>query len=628
MTKARILVVEDESIVAEDIRVKLGGMGYPVVGVASSGSEAIALAEKLHPDLVLMDIQLPGAEDGVATAQEIAKHSDIAVVYLTAFADPETLARAKLTGPFGYIVKPFTQTELQSAIEIAHYKHQMERTVREQAAWLDKAQDAILVIDLEDRFDYWNKSAERLYGWPASEALGKSIGELLNPSGSGRQEEARRRVLQEGEWSGELPQVSREGRVLLIQSRWTLLRNGAGQAQKILIVNTDLTAQKQLEAKFLRAQRLESLGTLATGIAHDLNNVLAPIVMALQYLRETNHNADDQTMLATLEASALRGANIVKQVLTFARGIEGDRIVLQPKYLIKEIAQIARETFPKSITVRANYPANLWALSGDATQLQQVLINLCVNARDAMPKGGTLNLNVENVQLDEAYAHMNLEAKPGPYVVVTVSDTGHGIAPEHMERIFEPFFTTKGVGKGSGLGLSTALGIVKSHGGFIQLKSQLGEGTHFKIFLPATKVETAQTRALPPEVLPSGQGELILVVDDEKGIQDIARQTLEKHGYRVLTAGDGTEAVALYAQSAKDIKAVMVDMVMPYLDGPATIRALRSLKSDVRVIASSGAVTPQKEAEARNNGVQAFLPKPFTAEVLVRTLQDVLAKPA
>lgn len=624
--KPRVLVVEDETIVAEDIRVKLEGSGYPVAGIASTGPEAIALAGKLCPEIVLMDIRLPGEMDGVEAATQLLKRFDVALIYLTAFADQQTLGRAKVTGPFGYIVKPFTQTELQSIIEIAHYKHRMERTVREQAAWLDKAQDAIVVIDLEDRVTYWNKSAERVYGWSALEAVGRPIGELLNPSGSGRQEEARRKTVQEGEWSGELPQVNREGRILLIQSRWTLLRDNAGQPQKMLIVNTDLTAQKQLEAKFLRAQRLESLGTLATGIAHDLNNVLAPIVMALQYLRESNRQPDDQTMLATLEASALRGANIVKQVLTFARGIEGDRMLLQPKYLIKEIAQIAKETFPKSIAVKVNYSSNLWAISGDATQLQQVLINLCVNARDAMPQGGVLNLSVDNMQLDEAYAQMNAEAKAGPYVVITVADTGHGIAPEHLERIFEPFFTTKGVGKGSGLGLSTALGIVKSHGGFLQVKSQPGQGSQFKVYLPATKTDAAQTKTTPMHAPPPGQGELILVVDDEKGIQDIARQTLQKQGYRVLTASDGTEAVALYAQNSHEISAVMVDMVMPYLDGPATIRALRSLKAEVRIIACSGAVTPQKEAEARHNGVQAFLPKPFTAEDLVRALQEVLTK--
>ncbi|MBD0303907.1 MAG: PAS domain S-box protein, partial [Tolypothrix sp. T3-bin4] len=358
-----------------------------------------------------------------------------------------------------------------------------EQKIREQAALLDVATEAIFVHSLDNKILFWNKGAERLYGWKREEVVGKNAWRLLYQN-SQSQQEIHRALLERGEWQGELHKVTKDNRDIIVASRLTLVRDAQNQPKSILVVNTDITEKKQLEAQFLRTQRMESIGTLAGGIAHDLNNVLAPILMAIQLLQLKLTDERCQQWLDILETSARRGADLVKQVVSFARGMDGDRTIVQIRHIISEIRQIARETFPKSIKVYIDVSQDLWAVSGDATQLHQVLMNLCVNARDALPDGGTLSISAENLLIDEDYARMNIEANVGAYVVVTVSDTGIGIPKEILERIFEPFFTTKEIGKGTGLGLSTVLGIIKSHGGFINVYSEIGQGTEFRIYLP------------------------------------------------------------------------------------------------------------------------------------------------
>jgi signal transduction histidine kinase len=314
-----------------------------------------------------------------------------------------------------------------------------------------------------------------------------------------------------------------------------------GKPKSILVVNTDITEKKQLEAQLLRSQRLESLGTLAGGIAHDLNNVLAPILMSAQLLQMKISDSRSQQLLKIMESNVKRGAALIKQVLSFGRGIEGDRMILQVGHLISEIEQIIQETFPKSIEFYPDIVSDLWSVSGDATQLHQVLMNLIINARDAMPDGGTLTISAENLFIDQNYARMNFEATVGSYIVITVADTGTGIPPKILERIFEPFFTTKELGKGRGLGLSTVIGIIKSHGGFVKVDSAVGKGSQFQVYLPA--VESTQTQQAENLELPTGHGELILVVDDEAPIREITRTVLETHNYKVVTASDGIEAM-------------------------------------------------------------------------------------
>ena len=500
-----------------------------------------------------------------------------------------------------------------------------EAQLREQAALLDLTHEAIFVQDMEYRVRYWNRGAEHLYSWPAAEAVGQDVTHLLTAGHRHDLFEARSVVLQDGVWTGILQQRTRDGRELVVQSSWTLVRDEAGMPRSILVVNTDVTEMRKLEAKFLRSQRMESIGTLAGGIAHDLNNVLSPILMAVGLLRKQVTDARGRRILETLDTSAQRGADMIRQILTFARGAEGERVPLQPGHLIREMQKIAEETFPKSITVRADLTDGLWVVSGQATPLQQVLLNLCVNARDAMPNGGSLSLSAENVSLDERAARSNPKAHPGPYVLIKVADTGSGISPDVMDRIFDPFFSTKGLGYGTGLGLSTTLSIVESHGGFIDVYTEVGRGTAFNVYLPALPAGAERRAAADAESVPTGSGELVLVVDDEPSILEITRETLEDHGYRVLTAANGRAAVATYERHRGEIKVVLTDMSMPLMDGPTAIKTLLAFDPDVKIIACSGLRSDPGAEQVKGLLVKAFLTKPYTASTLLSTLQKVLA---
>ncbi len=516
--------------------------------------------------------------------------------------------------PYQYISIRYDITERKLA----------EERIMQQAALLDQAQDAILVRDLDYKILFWNKGAERIYGWTAEEIVGTTGLDVMFKDQPAAVDIPKKSVLEVGEWNGELNQVCRDGSEIIVESRWTLVRDENGKPHSILVINTDVTERKRIETQFLRAQRMESIGTLAGGIAHDLNNVLSPILMAVEMLQLKVKDDSGRQMLEILRTNAERGASMIKQVLSFARGVEGERLALQPKHLIKDIVKIMRETLPKSIDVGFQVSDDIWIISADATQVHQVLMNLCVNSRDAMPHGGSINIKAENVHLDENYARMHLEAKPGRFVMITVSDTGTGMAPELLHRIFEPFFTTKEMSKGTGLGLSTALTIVKSHGGFINVYSEKDKGTQFAVYFPADEKVLEAQSGIPQTNLPSGNGELILVVDDEDAIRQITRGTLEAFGYRVLTASDGTEAIALYAEHRNEIEVVLTDMLMPFMDGPATIRALHKMSPELKIIAASGLTPQNKAGEAAIEGVRMFLNKPYTAEKLLTALAEIL----
>jgi PAS domain S-box-containing protein len=424
-------------------------------------------------------------------------------------------------------------------------------------------------------------------------------------------------------WRGELRNRAKDGSFYWVDTTIVPFLDERGKPYQYVAIRYDITGQKKTLEQLLRAQRMESIGTLAGGIAHDLNNILSPILMAVDMLAFQDLDEDAQRWLAILRENAERGAELVKQVLSFARGVEGERINVQARHLIKELIQVLRQTLPKSIRLEFDIAPDLWTIEADPTQIHQVLMNLTVNARDAMPAGGTLTITAHNTTLDENYARMNVEARAGRYIAINVEDSGTGIAQENLNRIFDPFFTTKEVGKGTGLGLSTALMIVKSHRGFINVYSEINRGTKFSIYLPATEKAEAANVGKPALPFPIGGGELILVVDDEENIRQITQATLEKFGYRVLTAADGTEAVAVYAREQNEIAAVLTDMAMPFMDGAATIRALRKLNPELKIIAASG-LTNEHNAEIAALEPNAFLSKPFTAEKLLTTLAEIL----
>lgn len=510
-------------------------------------------------------------------------------------------------------------------LEIAE-RHRGEAKLAEQASLLDLTQDAIIVRDMEGRIVFWNHGAERLYGWSAQQARGKNAIALLVQADSPGIAQAQDELLRKERWSGELHQVTREGRNIVVDSKWTLVRGAGGIPQSVLVVNTDVTAKKKLETQLLRTQRLESVGVLAGGVAHDFNNLLTPILMAVKLLHEKRSEADRLSLLATLQASAERGAEMVRQLLSFAGGSEAATVPIHLRHVIKEVKSILDHTFPKGIHIAARVPDNLLPVLADTTQVSQVLMNLCVNARDAMPDGGVLTITAENVMLSDDYARHHADAHPGRYVRMSVIDTGAGIAADVLDRIFDPFFSTKECGKGTGLGLSTVLGIVKSHSGFVNVYSEVGRGARFSVYFPAALKEETRAAELSPANFPVGRGEMILLVDDEASILKTVKTTLESYNYRVLTAPDGTEAVARYSQHQSEIQVVLLDMMMPGMDGPTTLAALRQLAPDVLVIATSGLWPKGRLAAEVGAGEMAFLQKPYTDEQLLTLLARVIKR--
>ncbi len=664
-------------------------------------------------------------------------------------------SKAAAVNMMGEAVRSAEKAE-QAVADLRHEmaeRSKLEEKFREQASLLDKTREAILVHELDSRITYWNKGAERLYGWAAAEAVGQPA-ELLCMNADAFLQ-ASEQVTQTGEWTGELKQRSKDGRNLIIEGHWTLVRDDSGTPRSILAINNDITARKHadeaiqmqgrvlesmtegvvvcdeagtilfsnaacnamfgydhgelagqhfsvlksstpdegrrevdgmldalqsrgvwageipsrkkdgmsfvtgmrisivdttgarsfvvvveditekksMEAQFLRSQRMESVGRLSSGIAHDMNNILTPILLSAFMLRRPLPGEDYDNLLGNIETSAQRGAALIKQLLTLGCEPGGQRKMLSTASLVDDMMQIMQGTFPKNINLTCRVAADVWPVTGDATQLHQVLLNLCVNARDAMPLGGALMLTVENVRFDESYAAMSAGIQPGPYVMLRVSDTGEGIPSDTLDKIFDPFFTTKETGKGTGLGLSTVMGIAKSHGGFVNVRSLVGSGTTFEVCLPAVpEGAMAEAPARPRSAPPRGQGETILVVDDEPNIRDVVRRTLTGHGYRVLTASDGTEAVVLFTEHREQIKAVLTDIMMPFMDGVTMVRTMRKMAPAVKIVASTGMGSARgredKTAALHTLGVRTLLTKPYTADEVLSTIGDLLAQPA
>ena len=498
-----------------------------------------------------------------------------------------------------------------------------DQKIRQQAELLDAAHDAIVVTDLDDQVIYWNKGAENLFGWSSDEVIGQKTTSFLYEN-LAEVEHVYKKVQTHGNWEGELNKLNKHGKTIPVRISLTLVRDSDGQPSSMLAINSDLTEKKKLEAQFLRVQRMESIGTLAGGIAHDLNNVLAPIIMSVEVLKSMVQNEEGQDLLDTLMSSAQRGADLVKQVLAFARGVEGQRIPVNVKHLVRDLERVMRETFPKNLNIKVNLAPQIWTITGDPTQIHQVILNLCVNARDAMPDGGNLTISLQNTLVDDTYAAMNPGTKIGSYLIIEVEDSGCGMSSNVRERVFDPFFTTKELDKGTGLGLSTTLAIVKSHGGFIDLSSELGKGSKFKVFFPADATHEEPETFVEQTCLPRGNGELILVVDDEESIRNIARKTLEKFGYSVMLAKNGAEAVSIYDLRQKSISVVLTDMAMPVMDGAALIIALKSMNAKVCIIGSSGLASSGSYTGEDGGGIDHFLPKPYSAETLLRKIRAVL----
>jgi two-component system cell cycle sensor histidine kinase/response regulator CckA len=601
-----------------------------VITPAETQSEFHAALAKGPFDLIISDYSLPSFDGLSALQYAKKKYPDTPFIFVSGTIGEERAIESLKQGATDYVIKDrlsrLVPAIKRAMVEAAASKRrkQAEEQIREQAALLDKAQDAICLNDMNHSILYWNKSAERLYGWTAKEALGQSANNLLFQEDAANSFAALKSLIRKGEWQGELHQVTKAGKKIIVESRWTLMRDEHDEPKSILIINTDITERKQVEAQLLRTQRMESIGALAGGIAHDLNNALAPVLMALQFVRNEPVSEEIRKMLGIAETSARRGVDMVRQILSFARGRESEHVPLQTRHLIHDMTKFAEDTFPKSIQIQSNVAPDLYTVMCNPTQLHQVLLNLCINARDAMPNGGRLGIEAANFTLDEAKTDAQGHP-PGSYVLLTVSDTGCGMLPDTLGKIFDPFFTTKEVGKGTGLGLSTAMGIVKTHGGFMEVVSEVGKGSVFRIYLPASRGAEIPPGELKPTKLPLGHGETILLVDDEIAILEVTKLLLESFDYKVMTATDGAEAVSVYTQNRNEIKAVITDMMMPTMNGPETIRALRKIEPLIKIIGVSGLGSESALTKEGRPNVQAFFKKPFATEDLLAALHGLVA---
>lgn len=624
-----ILIVDDEMAGRATLEGLLLNEGYNLL-YATNGFEALEKTDKYQPDLILLDVMMPGM-DGFEVCRQIRNNpetAEIPIILITALDAPSAHLQGIEAGADDCISKPFERAKLRARVRtivrLNRYRklHRSEELIREQATLLDIAQDAILVCDAQQHILFWNKSAEHVYGWSANEALGKKSSELLY-----NQTEAFSEpydiTIKDGNWLGELRQISKSGKEIDVESRWTLVKDKDQNPKSILIVNTDITEKKKLEVTFLRAQRLEMVGALATGIAHDLNNLLTPILISAQLLPKYITEERGQKILSVIEETAIRGSALVKQVLSFGRGLETKRTILKAEKLMLEIINIIRETFPKTIEVNYDVPVQLWTILADATQIHQLLMNLCVNSRDAMNDVGTISISAENFLVDETFTACNADLHPGPYININVEDTGEGIPPESATRIFEQFFTTKEEGKGTGLGLFTVMNIVKNHNGFLRVYSEVDKGTKFSIYLPATD-NNAVAQIEEQMRSQDGKGKYLLVIDDEASIREITRSSLQAYNYNVLIASSGNEAISLFSENRSLISVVIIDIVMPVMDGLMTIKSLQEIDANIKIIAVSGLSQKEKINEIKNLGVAKFLSKPFTTNILLKSINEVI----
>jgi PAS domain S-box-containing protein len=519
-------------------------------------------------------------------------------------------------------------TDITERRHVEDELHETERRFRE---ILDNLELISIMLDEEGRLIYCNDYFLRLTGWSREQAIATDwFDAFLPPEQRDEMRERYSRLLSHGEYERHFTNdiVARSGERRLIHWNNSLLYSAANDVIGVASIAEDITDRVQLEKQLFRAQRLESLGTLAGGIAHDLNNLLLPILMGVTLLKRFGPNEQSMQAIDNIERSVKRGTELVKQVLLFARGGQTSHEPVRLGDVVREIQAIITSTFPKDITLETAVTKDVHPITGDVTQLTQVLLNLCVNARDAMPHGGHILISARNHALTDAEARLHGASAGGAYAVIEVADTGEGMSKEIVDLIFDPFFTTKEVGNGTGLGLSTVQGIVSSHGGFVTVSSTPGEGSTFTVYLPARDAQAAP--AAPVEdtsAAPQGHGQLILLVDDDASVLSITQQTLVEFGYEVLAAEDGAQAIGIYSRQHDEIDLVLTDMAMPVIDGYALIAALNRIGRNVRVIATTGNPSAAAMTKIAKSGVAHILVKPYTADHLLRTIATVLAEP-
>lgn len=546
----------------------------------------------------------------------VIKTPDGCSLHWRAVGQPYMISAGKIGGVDG----AFQDVSEQQA------EHQMLSTSEQRYRLLANASDQVVYDwDLVSGECWRSEDFQQMFGYDSRRLGTDAYAWRMFTVASDRErvlEELNRALASSAErWSIEYGYAHSNGQHIRVFEQGHFLRGANGRVTRMIGGLTDITQKRDREELLLRSQRLESIGTLAGGLAHDLNNLLSPILLSVSLLKDTVDDPEGAELLEIVRQNAQRGSQLIRRLLDFAKGMEGERIPLNLSHVVRELREVIFKTFPRNIILELKDCKDLWMIEADPTQIYQVLMNFCVNSRDAMPQGGKLTIRLSNRTVDQVSAAMDVVTTPGHYVAIEVQDEGTGMTPEVMERLFEPFFTTKAPGEGTGLGLPTSFSIVRSHGGFVQVESELRKGSTFRVFFPADEKAAGFAGSVASEAaIPEGRGELILVVDDEEDVLKIAVKTLERHGYQVLPARHGAEAISLFALNRDKVKVTLTDMSMPIMDGESTIAALRSIDTEHRIIVSSG----QAIANSVEASVNAFLAKPYSAATLLRTLHQVL----
>ncbi|HUU28813.1 MAG TPA: response regulator [archaeon] len=620
----RILVVEDEIIVAESIKTGLEKLGYLVFEIVLSGEEAINKAAELQPDLVLMDIKLKGEIDGVDAAEHIYAHLNIPVVYLTAYADDDTLERAKITESFGYVLKPFDSRELHGTIEMALYKHKMEQKLRESEERFRRLAELspdTIVVHVDKKIVFVNAAGVKLLGASApQEILGKEVTEFVHPDYREIVRQRMEKVLKEEQVENFIEQklIRLDGRTIDVEVGSTYLTYQNKPA--VQVVARDITERKQLEEERTKTAKLESIGILAGGIAHDFNNILTAVQGNIS-LAKMFMTPEDKAFAVLIEAekASLRARDLTQKLLTFSKGGAPIKKTASIANLLKDAASMALRGF--NIKCSFSIPEDLWPAEVDELQITRVLNNVIINAGQAMPEGGEIKVQAENVIVGP---EKDFAIKQGRYVKITVEDQGCGIPEENLPKIFDPYFSTKD--KGSGLGLTTAYSIVNKHSGCIEVKSKIGVGTTVQVYLPASTKDFIKKGDVEQET-PVHKGR-ILLMDDEELIRNVAGNMLEYLGHSVEFAGNGAEALNLYRkakEAGRPFDVVILDLTVPGgMGGQEAMQKLLEMDPQVKAIVSSGYSTHPVLSDFSKYGFSAVVFKPYKTEELGQVVNELL----
>jgi PAS domain S-box-containing protein len=636
MTASKILLVEDERIPAFNLQQRLRKLGYDVPSIVPSGAEALALIERQRPDMVLMDIHIEGDIDGIETASRIPPEWMIPVIYLTAYSEEATLQRAAATKPYGYLLKPFSERELHATIQMALQRHATELALRQREADLERSREDFRFLFASNPLPMWvfdlrtlsfldvNEAAVTAYGYTREEFLHMTIAQI-------RPAEEIPKI-----WDFMKPETP----PYLAAQNWRHLRKDGktievdvfsyalpfeGHSARITVA-IDVTQRNRAEEQLRQSQKMEAVGQLTSGVAHDFNNLLTIIQGNLELIGE---RLPAEPVISAMISDALgaseRGASLTRRLLAFSRQQTLEPRTISLHQLIADLMVLLRRTLDETIVLDAIVAPDLWHVRIDPSQLENALLNLAVNARDAMPDGGKLTIEAFNALLDADYAAQNPEVAPGEHVLVAVSDTGFGMAPEVAARAFEPFFTTKSIGRGTGLGLSMVFGFVRQSGGHVKIYSEVGRGTSIKLYLPRAMTELDARVANDEADVPHlSKGETVLVVEDDDGLRKMALTMLAGLGYRTREAADGPQAMEEIGRAGR-IDLLLTDVVLPKgMNGPAIAGAAQQLRPGLKVLYMSGYT---RDAIVHNGvldrGVQLIM-KPFHKAELAAKVRKVL----